>query len=406
MSFINVNHGFLIEADLFNLESGDVLDISNSIIDIMVRKKFLEESFPLVVIDMKTTEEIRNMIRDNDCKIHLKVSYYNSERAITENNTDNDTVVPEGIVFENTIRIYEKPFSTTATKKDEDNDNSEDQTSAAPFFYYRVNGIPEELISMNEGNVNNVFSDAETVDALVYMLSSVGVENPRIQESENKDKYRNIIIPPVSIVPAVKSLQEYYLIYNDGLSLFFDYDGTYCFSPFSENRPVDNIFEVNVVSKNSSGIGVDDQKAKVDTENNNIKITLQSLPAFTKNTKVGKHYLGSETIYYTYDEYFNLSTRTRNDDESYSKIRYIWNERMDKRFEDNISNIYSKNSTMTIGIANLDPSLITPYTKLSIISNEYPEAQGEYIISDISYIIETTDLKHYKGSFVILAIKK
>lgn len=406
MSFSVVNHNFTIESTLFNLEDNSTVDLSNSIIDVMVRKRFLEESFPLVVLDLKTTESIRNMIRDNDCKIHIKVMYYDTDNGNTDD-TDDVSIAPEGISFEANIRIYEKPYSTTTAKKDIDSSESDNtQSESAPFIYYRVHGIPEESISKNEGTVNNVFKDAEPIDALIYLLSSVGSVNPRLQESDNKEKYKNIIVPPISVVPAVKMIQNYYHIYNDGLSLFFDTDATYCFSPFSPNKPQDNLFEINVISTTATAELKTAQKPTIDKQTNNIRVSIQSLPAFTRNTKVARHTTGSETIYYTYDETFNLSQRTTNDDKSFNKVRYIWNEMTDKSFEDEYSNAFKRNHSMTIAISNLNPAIITPYTNVRVIASDYPEAEGDYFISDISYVIETTDLKHYTGSSSLLLIKK
>lgn len=406
MSFSAVNHSFLVEGTLYNLENNESIDLTESIIDIMVRKRFLEESFPLFVIDLKTTETVRDIIRDNNCSINIRVSYYDTDAGSSEDSDDVE-VAPEGIVLDTNIRIYEKPFVTTTASKDVDNeDDSNSQSEAAPFIYYRVHGIPEDLISKNEGNVNNIFKNAETIDALIYILSSIGANNPKLQESDNKEKYKNIIIPPLSAVPAIKLLQNYYTIYNDGMSLFFDTDGTYCYSPFSKNKPEENIFEIEVVSKNATGDLKTVQKPTVDRENNNIRVTLTSLPAFTGPSKVTQHVIGSETVYYTYDESFNLSQRTSTDDGSFRKIRYLWNDMVDKRFEDDFENVFKRSGTMTVGIGNLNPSLLTPYTTVNVIASDYPDAEGQYSISDMSFMFETTDLKHYRGACSLLLLKK
>lgn len=406
MSLIPVSHKFLVEASLYNLSDDSAINVSDYITNIMVRKKFFSDSFPLFVVDLRTTEVIRDKIRDNDCKLNVKIMYFNSElTGSTVEQTDSEEVSPEGIVLEANIRIYDKPFSTTVAKKDETVTDGETQSEAAPFVYYRVAGIPDEILTKNEGNVNNIFSDAEPVDALVYLLTSSGIENIKLQESDNKMIYNNIIVPPVSLIPAINFLQETYSIYNNGLSIFLDTDMTYCYSPLSDNRPESNRVEVSLLSVDATGETQSLQKPNFDSSNNNVKVSLKAVPEFSTGGKLSLHSIGSETVFYSYDDFFNVVERQTSTEESFKKIRYLWNDSGRQDQENDIVTAANSSEHMKLSFLDLNPSVFNPLTEYNIVSSEYPIVNGKYISNEVAFSISTTDFKIYSGATNISLIK-
>lgn len=362
MSYNLVNHGFLVEAYVVDEEGADVIDISGSILDIMVRKRFIDDCFPLVVIDMRTTEDIRNHIRDIDCKIKLRISYYDLDKEASIESTDTAIMAEKGIVFENLIRIYDKPYTTTAAKHEEENGETISQTESAPFIYYRVSGVPENCLQVNQGTFNIIYKDAEVSDALVNMISSVYNGKTIIQETQNKTVYNNILITPNNLIPAITQLNNYYGLYNTLSNVFMDFDTLYCYSPTSSAVPSSNLIEYNVINPDSTGNQTALQP-NID-EDNNVKLTSKVLPEFKDASDIVEHMFGNETVFFSYDEYFDTNIRERNNNDAYQKVRYVWNGDGAKRNEDAYYATMKDNKSISIAVNNLNPELFNPLTKL------------------------------------------
>ena len=134
MAFEQQYKKFLVRADV--VSNTLTTNISDYITMVAVKKQFVDNSFPLFVISMMTTNEIRNIIRDNDdVKIHLSVYIYtyNENSGISEE--DSNTAYPEELLYDTILRVYEKPYSITRYDIDED---SQEDNSSAPFIPYTI----------------------------------------------------------------------------------------------------------------------------------------------------------------------------------------------------------------------------------------------------------------------------
>ena len=400
--FKKVNHGFLVEARVLDATNGEEYNLTGCIEDVMVRKRYIEDTFPLVVLDMRTTEEMRNIMRDDDVSVYLKITYYNVDDIQTATEIDSAHVTEIGKIFEGIIRIYEKPFSTTASKVEEENGEETSQKESAPFVYYRMSGIPEDLISKNEECVNNIFQDATLADALVYEISSVDKSsNMFIQEPDNREVFNSILSPPVSIVESIEFLDDTYRhFYKHGYNLFIDSSGWYMYDIDANEPLTTNILECTILTTEATGDNETLSRPAVDSDGN-IQLKYRNVPSFNSSEKIVSHTLGSHTIYYYYDENFNLLTKSDDNDESFNKIRYVWNYLPDRSTE-----LTKKGKTITFTIQNMNPELITPLTKLRFVSSVYPEVAGDYIITDAVYVLSSADLKFFNSNISILGLKK
>lgn len=403
MAYNYVNHGFLIEAYALDNDTGDQYDISDTIEDVMVRKRFIQDSFPLFVIDIRTTEEMRDILRDNNISIHLRISYYSVDENNDGTDTSDDNSVTElGVVYEGTIRIYEKPYPTTASKIEEESDEDEDQTTSTPFVYYQMSGIPEDLLEKNETSLNMVYKNCEIVDAAVHLISSIDTTSTvYMQETDNKDVFTDIFVPPLSLVPAISWLDtKYRCFYNHPSSFFLDSDEIYLYDPFSDEMPNRNTIEINVLSTEATGDTESIQRTMVD-DDGNLKLTYLDLPSYSNIKNITGHTLGSQTIYYYYDENYNLVTREENDSTQYTKVRYVWED----------LRVYTSEATkngvgMSFALRSVNPALINPLTLVKIVSTEYPDAEGEYTINEMSYILSSSDNEHYSGIMTLSTFKR
>jgi len=61
---------------------------------------------------------------------------------------------------------------------------------------------------------------------------------------------------------------------------------------------------------------------------------------------------------------------------------------------------------MAINLSNINPEFITPFTKCRVVSSDYPNIEGEYGIASASYMLSSTDMKHFMGNTVVSLLKK
>lgn len=402
MAYEVLNQGFYVSANLL-FDNGESEDITSSIIDVMVRKRFLQDAFPLYVIDLQTTENIRNSIRDRECSIALRISYYN---IVSSENTDGggENTPEEEVIVDDIIRLYEKPFVTTASKKDDDSDNDSDENpqKEAPFIYYRVSGVPESLIVKNRNIINRIYSNTKIINPIVNILSEFG-KKMYIQQVDNNEKYRSILIPPLTSIAAIRYLDETYDIYNDGYILFLDSSKVYLLSPFTSNIQYTNAFNITIKSVESTAGNIENGKILFDKENNDYKFSFNNVPTFTDNKKIISDSVGSYTVFYSYDDNFNLNKRSVSNDESFDKIRYFWNSNGKKATEDSIFN--TRTIGFNVNLVNINPEIFTPLTRVSVES-EYNNVAGEYTIGSVSYMFKTEGENRFRCYLDLSLVKK
>lgn len=402
MSYNKVNHGFLITGNILNDDTGETISVNNCIENVLVRKRFIEDSFPLYMVKLKTTQEVRDIIRDNNIHLYLRISYYNIDASQSPNEVDTSMVAEAGVIFDGTIRIYEKPFETTAAKVEEETDTGLSQVQTAPFFYFKLSGIPEELLQKNETVINDIFKNAELADVLVYELTNIDkTSNLHLQETVNKERYSDILIPPLSLVPALTYLDnQYEHFYKYDANLFIDRNNIYFYDPLSENMPTLNNIECNVLSTQATSDSENISVLFMD-ENDNLRISYRTMPSYQNTNKISTHILGSHTIYYYYDNNYNLVTRDKNNSEAYEKTRYLWEKLSDKSTE-----MFDKGVSLGLNFVNVNPDLFTPLTNIKLVSSEYKNFEGDFTIASLEYGFLTTDRVHFQDTISITTIKK
>ena len=401
MSYQISNNQFYVQCVVLDTTNGSSYDISDCVEDVLVRKQFLEENFPLYVIDFRTTEEMRDIMRDHEIEISLRISMFSPGIEQSPEESDSSFIPESEKIFDEIIRIYDKPFSTTTSKKEDEGDDNVSQGESAPFIYYRVCGIPKSLIEKNEGTFNLVFKNCDLASALVYMISSVDKSsNVFIEKILNTKDYQDLLVPPMSLIPAIKFLDEnYHHYYKNTAAIFYDDTGLYIYDPISTTNEGGNIIECKILDSDATE-NLESQSLPQVDENGNIKVRYFSVPPFVDQKYISEHILGSNTEFYYYDENFHLNTRNKTD-ETYKKYRYIWKYIADRSDDD--SNL---SSALSINLSGVNPKLITPITRLKLESTKYKDISGEYGPAVVQYGFMSNDHKHYTCSIAISTFKK
>lgn len=279
MAYTALNQGFLIEGSAIDTTSSTSYDLDDMILDVMIKKDYTTTNFPLFVIDLKTTSEVRDFIRDNEVRINLKIYVYNIDENNETSDEDNEELTITDTYYSGVIRIYDKPYTTTSakTEEDSDSDDANTQTQSAPFVYYRISGIPEELIEKNSTIINEVYSSVSMDDVLVNVLSSVDAGNLYIESSDNKEIKKSIFIPPSTLTQSIGFLNENYQIYNGPCCVFLDTDCSYVYNPLSSKSDATNVFEYKVMNVDSSANTSEYLKTTYDASTGNLRIDRKSV---------------------------------------------------------------------------------------------------------------------------------
>jgi hypothetical protein len=403
MPYVNRVEKFFVEATLLDLTNNDSTRISEFIKDINVKKAFYENSFPLVIINMMTTETFRDKMRDNDISINLKVTKYTD---INQDNTeDAEQIVIDEVVFESTIKQYQKPFAATASRKeDEENTPGDSQRDTAKMIPYQFIGIPEDLINKNSIVVNEIYENAKIDDVLVHLLSQVETSRIFVDPSDNNEFEDSLIIPPLNLVPAIKYLNDVYGIYDTPLGLFFDFDGTYLFKLNNKTRTNRNSFEVIVTPADDVDQDLKYTSPQFD-ENGNIRLNVRVTPTFVSSEKINMDLMGQTAVFTSYDYNFDTTRRIYENETDNRKLRYFWNNYQNKLAEQQYLNSNFQTSEMTmINLSGISPTYFNIDTLYTIQSKD-SYANGTFSLVEMTYSIYSNDFAHY-NSVVSLKLNK
>jgi hypothetical protein len=393
---------FLIESTLLNQNDGTSKDISENILNVFIQNDYIENSFPLFVVNIRGTQELIEEIQFNDVKIYLKISSYIQES--TEAEEDEDNIIINNIVLETTIRCYDKPVKKENKTEDVDTaEENENIGTSAAFFEYQISGIPEDLIEKNKNIINDVFEDATLNEILVNIFSSLDNNELYLEESPNTTREQSLLIPPLNLIQTVKYLQTFYGIFDDGLVLFFDTNKTFLYSLTNEKKEYENTFSIQLKEAKSTADSSIYNRPLFDS-NDNIMMYIRSLTSFVSQKQIISDNIGSQTIFYSYDENFNLNIRKKSNNEIFEKTRYYWNQNKEKISEDQFYNANKKTDAISFIFNNINYKYFKPTTKFLLNTND-SNIDGEYSLVENSIAFSTSDFKHYTSYNSLKLIK-
>jgi hypothetical protein len=401
--FTNKIERFLIEAFLIDITNDLTIDISKTINSIAVKKNYQTDSFPLFVINMKTTMDLRDRIRDNNVKFSIKVSKYSD--IDTESQEDEGNLLIEDVIIDTTIRVYTKEYSASNARIEEDLEDTPDtQLNTIQGVFYQITGIPEALITKNDIVVNEVYQDAKIEDIIINILSKVD-NNIYMDQPDNTEKEESLLVPPLNVIPALRYIEEIYGIYRAPFSIFFDMNKTYLFNMYNINREFANKLEVNVIPSNDINNDIVFSSAQVD-ESNNVRLYMKINPQFSSSREINTDTIGQTTVFNSYDKNFDVVRRVYNNNINVpsNKTRYYWNYYQNKTFEESFIKSVTKNDVVNISLSNISPNYFNVNTLFTITSND-AYITGRYALAESSFIL-TTDNYTFYTSLVNLNLLK
>lgn len=148
-------------------------------------------------------------------------------------------------------------------------------------------------------NVNNVvISNSNMLTVCTYLLSSAGVKKMLMSPLHNNNYYSQILVPPYTLVGALRFLEQNYGFYNTYSTIFFDYDTGYMIS----HRMPCNTYRRGEVKTLSLYIGADDSSQTfysglIEKSSNDILINItKNAASFTNSSLTKDQIQGTDVV--------------------------------------------------------------------------------------------------------------
>lgn len=409
MSYANKVEKFLIRTVILDKTTGDSYDVSSGVKAVNVKRDYMENSFPLFVIDFKITEDVRDAMRDDDITVSLKIYEYNANtQEDNDDNEDSSDIVSENVYLDTIILPYIKPYEYTNTYEEEDTSNtaSETQSSSLPYFNYEVIGIPETLITKNKSVVNAIYEKANMDSIVINLLTPIANNTIYMDASDNKTRLDSLLVPPMNIIPALRWLDSSYGIYTGPMNIFFDFNKTYVYEVLHDrSQSYTNVMEINTESLTDLN---DDTKLltpQYDSTNGNIRLILKVAPSYVNRNKIVYDTLGETSIFNSYDDNFDLVSRIKKhtDETTNEKIRYFWNGYKTKLLEDRVEKV-AKGEAISVILSNLTPDYAGVDT-LYNVNTDVDYINGTYNLIENTFSMTSNDQKHFSCTTILKLIK-
>ena len=90
------------------------------------------------------------------------------------------------------------------------------------FYLFKDNDI-----KASKRIINRVVSESNMSNCIVYLLSKSGTTNVLMTPLDNRNVYRDIILPPLSVIKSISYLEKYFGFYKHGSLFFYDFNTTF-----------------------------------------------------------------------------------------------------------------------------------------------------------------------------------
>jgi hypothetical protein len=141
------------------------------------------------------------------------------------------------------------------------------------------------------------------------------------------------------------------------------------------------------------------------SDDGNITLTLVEQPQMLDLKNIQTDLVGTRRNYFSYDPNFLTKVSTQDDNNpEFKKIRYFYNESgySMAETEHEMRSRYSRGTAIPLN--NIDPSLITPLTKVQITGGT-PITNGDYLIMSKQYSFTSGDYTHFSPTVLITLAK-
>jgi hypothetical protein len=398
-------HKFTASVSTYNPESGETVAYPKALIALQIYSNYQENAYPLYELILRVTETERQAIVKSNVDFILTLNRYSiSSNDTTNQSGEESSSAPaiDKILLTETLRPINKAvISSEPYTYDTDTaaGTGEVENAKKKYFKYSVYCVSESKFSLNDTIINNCYSKANVNEAIINLVSNAYNDDFYFQESNNVTRFDSLLIPPMSLVPAIRYLQDTYGVYTSKMNIFFDESKMFVYDIEEKNRNFENNLAINVLLAADNSNKDIYKTAKLD-ENDNVTVYLDANPMFISNYDVYRNTTGGTTVFNSYDDNYNIATRNYNNDPNVKKTRYTWNDKQNAIFEGQDLNNVSQ--IITCSIDNFDPSYISPSTKVNINGSDVDEINSQYNLLSKQFSMTTTDYINFTGITMLI----
>lgn len=380
--------------------SDRIIDLSDYLTTFVISYDYNNNIMPMWAFSFKMPYAIKKTLQEGDFTVPFRV--YSIKSSDSESNdpySSNDDIVFEDLMYEDEIIEYSKTYSNVKQVTDEESavDNGLETIS------YSISGLSKSIMEINSSILNGNYRDSNSLNALKASIQDLNNKVNIITNGDNLvTEYKQIIIPPMNLIPAIKHLITYYPIYNTLTGIFFnDKNNLHLFTDTSNS--LKTRIDVEIID-NSQEIQYKPEDFVLTQEGEGYySYKTLNTPVWDTVKKVNDNLLGIDKIVYRYDDIFNvLSGQIADSGNIYNKKRIYW----DSLGEDSSINIiedrYKRNKVSSLSFVNVDPRIFDQYTYINLDGGEAVDyLKGKYAVkskvevytsSDVNYTIFSNEL--------------
>ena len=269
---------------------------TNFITGILLEHDFDNDYFPVFKLSVSIEPKIYFKILSNKLKVRFRLRM---QKYAYDGNKDfqfkKDIVNTVFCVFmdENTPYFDETSYKESKLVE-RTGTTPRDLANVYSFYLFK-----ESDLDNSKKIVNNVITNSNLTDTITYLLSTCGMKNVLMSPLQNKSIFKEILLPPLTLLNNLLYLNQQYGFYTKGALIFFDLLCMYIIESNSKctafikeeyTRTVFNIKEVTNPNSFTPGSFIIEKEKE-----NHINITPDSINIYS-NSVVADQIIGNNFI--------------------------------------------------------------------------------------------------------------
>lgn len=211
---------------LFEGDDQPVVIPPSMVNSVMIEKDFDVDYFPILAVKVMLTSDLYFRIVENkdSVKFRFRMQKYiydpNSSTPPFKKDVFNDIFTI--FLDENTPFIEKQMYERTKSMLGEGSAPQDVGGKEFTLFLFK-----ESDLTNSKKIINNVIGPVTMTGALTYCLATAGIKNILLAPLDNKRSYKDVLLPPFTLLGNLEYLENQYGFFYAGLLAFFDLDRTY-----------------------------------------------------------------------------------------------------------------------------------------------------------------------------------
>jgi len=191
----------------------------NFIKGILLEHDFDNDYFPVFKLSVSIEPKVYFKILSNKLKVRFRIRMQKYSYDVNKDfQFKKDVFNTVFCVFMDEDTPYFDEKSYNESKKVERSEITPRDLSNIYSFYL----FKESDLDNSKKIVNNVITSSTLIDTVVYLLSTCGMRNVLMTPLENKKVFKEILLPPLTLLNNLLYLNQQYGFYTKGALIFFD----------------------------------------------------------------------------------------------------------------------------------------------------------------------------------------